>query len=251
MGLTRERTARTAATLGACLAIMGLIAACAGDEAAPERSDEWSGASPSPSRGPRAGLIVFDGDSLTEGYFLAPSQSYPSQAMRRLPDWLRHANVAVSGQTWPDLLSDVHQEVDPFFSESLDIDLVVVWAGANDLAAGYSAREALENAWRYCESRRRVGFQVVTATLYPLQPKNLDAGYEERRRKYNDLLRAEWREFADALVDVAADERIGDSSGPARRRYFIDAVHLNEEGYGVIADCFLPALQRMVKDAAR
>ncbi len=122
-----------------------------------------------------SGLIVFDGDSLTEGYLLAPSQSYPSQAMKQLPDWLEYVNVGIAGQTWQDLLRGVRREVDPLYSAARRLNLVVAWAAANDLASGFTARETYENARRYCEARRRVGFTVVTATMYPLQPKDVDA----------------------------------------------------------------------------
>jgi lysophospholipase L1-like esterase len=247
---TCERTARSAAALAAWFAFAGLLAACGGQPGQPTelRSSPASSASSSPRE---SGLIVFDGDSLTEGYLLAPSQSYPSQAMKQLPSWLEDVNFGVAGQTWQDLLRDVRREVDPLYSASRRLNLVVVWAGANDLAVGYSAREAFENARRYCEARRQVGLTVVTATVYPLQPKDIDAGFDARRIRYNDLLRAEGHGFADALVDLASDERIGDPSGPARRQYFIDAVHLNEAGYGVIADCVVRTLRPIVERAAR
>jgi lysophospholipase L1-like esterase len=265
-----------AAALAVSVALGGLLAACGGGPGQPpELRSGWPGSSSSagasppaassagassagassagaPSAGAGAGeLIVFDGDSLTEGYFLAPTQSYPAQVMRRLPGRLEWRTFGISGQTWPDLLRDVRHEVDPLFRPSRRLNLVVVWAGANDLAAGYTAQQVYENARRYCEARRQVGFTVITATQYPLEPKDVDRQFEARRSGYNDLLRAHWREFADALVDVAADERIGDASDPARRRYFIDAVHLNEAGYGVIADCFLTTLRPLVEDAAQ
>jgi lysophospholipase L1-like esterase len=204
-----------------------------------------------PDAAARGGLIVFDGDSLTEGYFLTSSQSYPSQVMRQLPEQLESFNFGISGQTWQDLLRDVQHEVDPLYSESRRLNLVVVWAGANDLAVGYTAQQVYENARRYCEARRAVGFTVITATLYPLEPKDTDQRFEERRVGYNELLRAHWHEFADALVDIAGDERIGGPSGPARRRYFIDAVHLNEAGYAVIADCVLATVRPVVAGAAQ
>jgi lysophospholipase L1-like esterase len=254
-----------AAALAVSFALGGLLAACGGGpgQQAELRSgwpDSSSSAGPSSTSGssspggPSAaanGLIVFDGDSLTEGYFLTPAQSYPSQVMRRLPERLEWRNFGISGQTWPDLLRDVRHEVDPLYSPSRRLNLVVVWAGANDLAVGHAAQQVYENARRYCEARRRVGFTVITATLYPLEPKDVDRQFEARRAAYNDLLRAHWRDFADALVDIAADERIGDASGPARRQYFIDAVHLNEAGYAVIADCFLATVAPIVERAAQ
>jgi len=198
-----------------------------------------------------AGLIVFDGDSLTEGYFLPESQSYPTQAMRQLPAWLEWTNVAVSGQTWPDLLGDATAEVDALHDPARQLNLVVVWAGANDLASGRSARQAFHNARRYCEARVHAGFTVVTLTMYPLEPAAIDPGYDVQRREYNRLLRTHWREFAHGLVDVAADERLGDASPAGRSTYFLDAVHLNAAGYGVIADAVATALRSIVADASR
>jgi lysophospholipase L1-like esterase len=239
------------AALAAAIAVAGLVGACGGGAGQPaELRSGWPGPSTASSPHP-GGLIVFDGDSLTQGYLLAPSQSYPSQAMRQLPGWLEYVNVGIAGQTWQDLLRGVRRDVDPLYSAARRLNLVVAWAAANDLASGFTARETYENARRYCEARRRVGFTVVTATMYPLQPKDADAHFEASRTAYNDLLRAHWHEFADALVDLAADERIGDPSGPARRQYFLDVVHLNEAGYGVIADCVVRTLRPIVARAAQ
>jgi acyl-CoA thioesterase-1 len=244
------RTGASAAGAAAgALLLAGLLTACGGGPGQPAESPSGRPSSPA-SLAQADGLIVFDGDSLTEGYMLAPSQSYPSQAMAQLPGWLASENFGISGQTWPELLGDVSREVDPLFSLQRRLNLVVAWAGANDLAVGYTPREVYENARRYCEARRRRGFTVITLTMFPLQPMDVDAGYEARRRVYNALLREHWREFADALVDVSADARIGDASGAERARYFIDAVHLTEAGYGVIADCVVSVIRPIVERAA-
>jgi len=252
------RVSRPAA-LAASFAVGDLLAARGYAPGQPvELRSGWPGASLSgspsasgdaSSAGDAGGLILFDGDSLTEGYSLAPSQSYPSQVMRQLPDGLESINFGISGQTWQDLLRDVRHEVDPLYSPSRRLNLVVAWAGANDLAVGYTAQQVYENARRYCQSRRAIGFTLVTATLYPLEPKDVDREFEARRIAYNELLRTHWREFADALVGLAADERIGDPSGPGRRHYFVDAVHLNEAGYGVIADAVLKTVRPIVEGA--
>ena len=250
-----------AAALAVSFFLGGLAVACGGGPGQPaELRSGWPGPSSSGAASPfggaspaddAGGLIVFDGDSLTEGYFLAPSQSYPSQVVRQLPDRLESVNFGISGQTWQDLLRDVRHETDPLYSPSRRLNLVVAWAGANDLAVGYTAQQVYENARRYCEARRAIGFTVVTATLYPLEPRDVDQHFEARRVAYNQLLRAHWPEFADALVDLAADERIGDPSGPDRKQYFIDAVHLNEAGYGVIADAVLTTVRPIVEGGGR
>jgi lysophospholipase L1-like esterase len=257
--------AHAAAVSFICLALAGSLTACAsatgtgqsgsptpspadGATSSPPAADPTdSGVTPGTSTSPPApstdGLIVFDGDSLTEGFMLPRGQSYPAQAMRLLPQGIRSANVAVSGQIWPDLLADVTSEVDPLYSEKNAFNIVVVWAGANDLAAGYTAQEIYENARTYCLARRQRGFTVLVCTMYPLQPRGDDPRYEALRLDYNRLLRDTWPQFADALVDLAADARIGDDSPVARAGYFIDIVHLNEAGYAVIADAVVAVLR--------
>jgi lysophospholipase L1-like esterase len=262
--------AHAAAVSLVCLALAGSLAACASapgagqsDPPTPSPADGPPSSTPAadagvtagPSASPPAhstdGLIVFDGDSLTEGFMLLRSQSYPAQAMRLLPQGIRSANVAVSGQIWPDLLADVNAEVDPLFSAKNDFNIVVVWAGANDLAAGYTAQEIYENARTYCLARRQRGFTVLVCTMYPLQPRGEDPRYETLRLEYNRLLRSTWPQFADALVDLAADARIGDASPESRADYFIDIVHLNEAGYGVIADAVAAVLRPQLVSRTR
>ncbi|GEM_PF-1905053 len=216
---------------------------------APSPAATCAGASPStsppspepPPASPDA-AVVFDGDSLTAGFMLPAAESYPAQLMATLPPSITWANVAVSGQIWPQLLADADTDVDDRYDDRRAANVVVVWAAANDLATGFSAQEILDNARRYCEQRRQRGFRVIILSMYPLQPKDADAEYDQVRREYNDLLRAGWPEFADGLVDVAADDRLGDDSGPERAAYFLDLVHLTAAGYGVVADCVRPVL---------
>ncbi len=196
-------------------------------------------------------LVVFDGDSLTVGYRIGSRESYPSQVARSLPEGTSILNVAVSGQTWPDLSADAVEEVDAQYSVDRPANVVVVWAAANDLAMGYTAKEVAHNARDYCAQRRRHGFAVVLLTMYPLQPRSIDADYERERRAYNELLRVGWHEYADALVDVAADSRLGDESGQDRSRYFLDPVHLNAAGYRVIAELVAQVLRPLIGSPAQ
>ena len=196
-------------------------------------------------------LVLFDGDSLTAGYLVGAGESYPSKVAGELPDGVLVRNVAVSGQTWPDLLADAAEEVDGAFSKARRRNVVVVWAAANDLAAGFTGEEAAANARRYCEGRRRAGFSVVLLTMFPLQPPEVDPDYERERLAYNARLRRDWREYADALVDVAGDDRFGDSSQPERARFFLDVVHLNAAGYEIVAELVTPAVRRLIGEDGR
>jgi lysophospholipase L1-like esterase len=60
--------------------------------------------------------------------------------------------------------------------------------------------------------------------------------YEATRSTYNGLIRANWRQFADVLVDVAADPNIGVAGANSNTTYFDpDAIHLNNTGYAIVA----------------
>lgn len=196
-------------------------------------------------------LVLFDGDSLTAGYLVDAAESYPAKVARALPGGVLVRNVAVSGQTWPELLADAAEEVDGAFSETRRRNIVVVWAAANDLATGFTGEEAAANARRYCEGRRRAGYTVVLLTMFPLQPPEVDPDYERQRLAYNALLRREWRAYADALVDVAGDERLGDSSGPERAEYFLDVVHLDAAGYEIVAELVTPVVEELIEEDGR
>ncbi|MBM3146794.1 MAG: hypothetical protein FJ000_02750 [Actinobacteria bacterium] len=220
----------------------------AATSAAASPSPDSSTRSPDPSPGsPPDAAVVFDGDSLTAGFMLPEAESYPAQLMATLPPSVTWVNVAVSGQTWSQLLADAGTDVDGRYDDRRAANVVVVWAAANDLATGFPAQEILDHARRYCEERRQRGFRVIVLTMYPLQPKDVDAEYDQLRREYNELLRAGWPGFADGLVDVAADERLGDDSGPQRSAYFLDLVHLTTAGYGVIADRVRPVLLDVIE----
>lgn len=197
-----------------------------------------------------SGMIVFDGDSLTDQNAALPGEDYPSFVMRQLPAGLRKANVAVSGQTWPDLLTDVQAEVDPLYSADRRFNILVVWCGTNDLTQTHGGERIWEEMATYCRDRRERGFTVVVLTILATSPPYLSPRYEEERRVLNDLIRDNWKEIADAMVDIARDSRIGDPAGASADRYYSDSVHHNGAGNQVIADAVAATLAQLVGASA-
>ena len=60
--------------------------------------------------------------------------------------------------------------------------------------------------------------------------------FEPHRQELNSLIRANWESFADLLIDVAADPRLGPLGAERNLAYFTpDRVHLNNTGYGLVA----------------
>jgi lysophospholipase L1-like esterase len=191
-------------------------------------------------------LIVFDGDSLTYGTGTDPGEDYPSVALQRLPGRITAVNVAVPGQEWGDMLDDAAGEIDPLFAPAARQNIVVVWAGTNDLNRTHSAKRIWSELERYCRDRRHRGWKVVILTVLPRIPTRSGSRFERQRRLLNHAIRERWPAVADAVADVAHDERIGDYAGFAAAQYKTDGIHNNAAGNAVIAEVVVDTLRPLL-----
>ena len=180
--------------------------------------------------------MVFDGCSLVFDSGLPAADMMPEQTMALLPGGLTLVNLGVPGQTTGMMAADAATQVDPLASPRREHDILVVWEGTNDLAYGTSAPLDAADAYRhlakYCEARRRAGFQVVVCTVLPREGS---APFDAARSDLNERLRAGWPRFADALADVAADPAIGPGGAELDTTYYRDTVHLTPAGYRLVA----------------
>jgi len=189
--------------------------------------------------------IVCDGNSLTAGNGASSSDyNYPNQLNRFLTALgagiLLH-NVAVSGQTTPQMLSDVGTQVDPLFDPKFDRNVVVAWEGTNHLWVGATGQEAYQALVEYCAGRKAAGFRVLVLTVLPRA--DATTAFEDGRIFVNANLRMNWRNYADGIVDVAADPRFLDIANETY--YSKDRQHLNDNGYRVIAQLVGAAILRL------
>ena len=114
-----------------------------------------------------------------------------------------------------------------------DLDLCVVQAGGGDFRAGASSADVYGALRTYCSERRAEGFRVVVLTVLPASDP---VTFEATRLAYDAMLRSSWQGFADGLVDVAADGRIGDAGDNLDRHFYQpDALHLTNAGNEVMA----------------
>jgi len=191
-------------------------------------------------------LIVFDGDSLTYGTGSDPGEDYPSVALQRLPARVTAVNVAVPGQEWGDMLDDAACEIDPLFAPAARQNIVIVWAGTNDLNRTHTAKRIWRELERYCRDRRRRGWKVVILTVLPRIPTRSGSRFERQRRLLNHAIRERSPAVADAVADVAHDERIGDYAGFAAAQYKTDGIHNNAAGNAVIAEVVVETLRPLL-----
>jgi lysophospholipase L1-like esterase len=181
------------------------------------------------------GRIVFDGDSLTAGS--GATDPYPSQFARMWPGPLSWINFGIGGQRMQDMLANAPRQVDPLYNPRIGRCVVVAWGGTNDLALWKHSPQVVYTSVRdYCLGRLRAGFEVVVLTTLPRSDIKSYPGFEPNRQDLNYLIRCNWREFADALADVAADPKLGESGAELNQEYFNpDRVHLNNDGLGLVA----------------
>ncbi len=140
------------------------LAACAAALLAPAAADE---------RGAET-LVVCLGDSLTEGYGLAPEQAYPQrveEALRERGRAVRVVNAGISGSTSASAVSRLRWQL------RARPDVVVIALGANDGLRGVDPAATRENLSRAIALARDAGARVLLAGMRI--PPNYGPDYTE------------------------------------------------------------------------
>jgi hypothetical protein len=192
----------------------------------------------SPFFGPA--VVVWDGGSIVAGHGAAPGSEFPAQTLALVPRVCRSYVSSTGGAKIASMLADAPIEVDARYRATADLDLCVVLAGGGDFRAGVSAADVYGALKTYCGARRAAGFRVVVLTVLPASEP---VTFEATRLAYDAMLRAGWRGFADGLVDIAADDRIGDTGDNLDLQFYrSDALHLTTAGNAVMASVAAPVL---------
>lgn len=114
---------------------------------------------------------------------------------------------------------------------------VSVLIGTNDLDNGRSVGDILEDTRHICTAYGRVGARVALGTMLPRIGASAN-WTEAKRLELNARWRADWPQYAAALVDYAADSRFSEHT----ETYFVDGVHENQAGADAMADIFLSSV---------
>ncbi len=181
--------------------------------------------------------IVFDGDSQSIIGVAAPlsateyGDTFPALVSSGMDPRATLANIAVSGQTVAGMAANAAVNVDTRLIASAR-NIVVFWAGTNDLWQAATATVVYDRIVSYHRARREVGWKTVVFTIMSRTDVNTPIGYEAARVAVNTSIRANWASFADALCDIDLDTRLQNS---ANATYFADLVHCNLTGRHVAA----------------
>ena len=169
---------------------------------------------------PEDGVILAFGDSLTAGVGASADQSYPS-ALEALSA-RRVVNAGVSGETTDGglrRLPSVLRDVSP--------DLMILMQGGNDILRSVNAQRTRDNLSAMIELAQGAGVAVV---LIGVPDKML---FSDSAAFYQEL--AESRDLVFLDGELAALLR--------NSRYKSDPIHLNAQGYALLAEAIYEALQ--------
>lgn len=178
-----------------------------------------------------APTILAFGDSLTEGYGLAPHDSFPNQLETRLVasrPGARVINAGVSGDTTTDALKRL-----PRLLSGLNVrpDLAIVEFGANDLIRGIQLDKTRANLDAILIELARCGIRVLLAQMEA--PRLLGAFGQACGAIYSDLA-------ARHGVPMFPFFPKGVLANPAF--CLRDRIHPNARGIAAIAQAALPAV---------
>lgn len=194
-------------------------------------------------------LVAYGGDSIVVGEpGVAPYDAWCWSSLRALlaggwPDAIE-LNVAYGGsaatENWAGLIA-------PYYSASRDKQVFILAVGTNDIATNHTAIATVAAYYANLDAARAQGWPTVACTL--LARSGLFGGgatqqfYNEQAALFNQIIRATWRDHADALADAAAVPHMGAPGDALNLTYFqADAVHPTTLGQSLIAPVYTAAL---------
>lgn len=190
-------------------------------------------------------VIAALGDSLTQGYGLAPEEGFVSQ----LEKWLRAQgedvqvlNAGVSGDTTAGGLSRVEWTLTP------EVDAMIVALGGNDVLRGIDPASSRENIDGILDIATGRDLPVLLVGI--AAPGNYGADYQ---RDF-DAIYPELADQYGALVYpnfLAALARDGAPMSPDPKFFQADNLHPNAEGVQRIVESMGPKVRELIARAAK
>ena len=183
------------------------------------------------------------GDSLTQGYGLAPDQGFVPQLQRWLDAEGTEAvlvNAGVSGDTTAGGLARVEWTLTP------DIGAMIVALGGNDMLRGLDPAEARANLAGILDAAKARDIPVLLVGLEapsnygPDYKAEFDAAYADLAADYGALL------YPNFLAALTADTDLA----TAMRTYMqADGIHPNAEGVARIVEALGPSVLELLARA--
>jgi lysophospholipase L1-like esterase len=205
--------------------------------------------------------VICEGNSLVFGYGASAGHAMPQQLQLLLPPGGSVVtNLGVGGSTFKDLTSMTARAsaVDAMY-EAGKQHVLLIWEGTNSIwnNATYSGADVGRQCADYVAARKAAmpGVKIVLLTTIPrynvspqygsdlIAPNNKLVDYDSYLKKY-------WRDMgAHAVIDVRASGVFSypgtQNMAASMKPYISDPTHLNDAGYGLIAQYCATALRHL------
>lgn len=181
--------------------------------------------------------VVFMGNSITDNWFKFHPDFFTENGFE---------GRGISGQTTPQMLIRFRQDV-----VNIGAKTVVILAGTNDIAGntGYSSLEMImDNIKSMCDIARANNIKPILCSVLPayryswkkdVKPNELIPQLNKMIKEYAKTNRITYVDF----FSVLADNTPGNENG-LPEKYSKDGVHPNIDGYSIMEDILLKALNR-------
>lgn len=191
-------------------------------------------------------LVAFVGNSITTGMYCGNGRTWSAQTAALVPGLTRWYNISKGGISTQGLSALAPVSIDPLLklTKATGHSALFFFEGTNELVFNHNDAVAAHEAMKqFCLARRKAGWKTIV--LLTVLPRQAGPVFETARTALNALLRAHYREYADTLVDLAANAEIGAAGCEMHADLYADGVHTTAKGNAVIAGLVTAALQGM------
>ncbi len=183
--------------------------------------------------------IFFLGDSLTYGYLVPSSRSFPSIIEKKLRERkLIDKNVRIINAGNPgDTTEMALFRLKYYLSEYSNIYIAVVFLGANDYLMEESINQIYHNLVQIIQQLKNYNknIKIILISFMPFDPsleKEYQKMYEQIKNQYPEIVI-----IPDVLQEILRDPSL----------VLSDGIHPNEKGYEIIANKILPYIEGLLK----
>lgn len=196
---------------------------------------------------PEDDLVAFIGNSISTGMYCGNGKTWTAQTAAGIPALKSWYNISQGGITTQGLAAMAAESIDPLLKGKTGRKVLLFWEGTNDLVLNKSTAEAAQQAMKdFCLARKKAGWQKIII-LNILPRANTTPAFETERIKLNQLMRENYQEYADALIDIAANPEIGSAGSEDNKINYPDGVHLTAQGGAIVAKMVIPSLADILK----
>lgn len=181
--------------------------------------------------------LIYDGDSITEGYGSTFQQNRTRDTLATLnSQTIAYYNLGVNGRTAAGVYATRIQSLSYQVNIGTAGDAVILLAGLNDIRAAVLATDVWNNSLApYITYAVSLGYNVAVGTL--IQNTNLTIAEEAQRVALNAIILSSAAGVGASVIDYAAD---------GTNVTLMDGTHPDNNGYAVMSARELPQIRTML-----